>query len=306
MPANDDNFSAKRKGHHPSNPQETRKPVESSAVPQKTPITHRFIGKMIALARQELNWTQPDLADKSGYDLKTIQNVEGGKTKKPDTLRDLRDFLVEKLANENLPSLEELLDDNQRDLPTLSKRSAPSAVVARPENPTEFILATNKQMPQWADHRELNLGGGRLGVLKCRITTKSPYFRFGFKLHNEDERLFGDGSIKSQDANLLVHVGRNNWNRPNLGISAKDIFFTWYLNGISLETDAKLFSAGHRVSASVELRIDSSYVATFSVNGVCYLNRVIPPGICRRITVLAWGDREEYAVEVSELSVNSA
>lgn len=174
------------------------------------------------------------------------------------------------------------------------------------ENSQSFVLSTKNSMPQWADHRELNLGGERLELLKCEIKTQSPYFRFGFKLLNENERLYGDGSIKSQDANLVVHVGRNNWNRPNVGISTKDIFFTWYLNGVSLEADRKLFSAGRRLTASIELRIDSSYVATFSVNGIRCLNQVIPPGISRRVAVLAWGDREEYSVEVGELSVNPA
>jgi hypothetical protein len=173
-----------------------------------------------------------------------------------------------------------------------------------PENPKAFVLTTKKEMPQWADYRELNIGGGRLEVLKCKIETESPYFRFGFKLLNENGRLFGGGSIKSQDANLVVHVGRNNWNRPNLGISAKDIFFTMDLNGVPPESDKKVFSAGRRLSASFELRISSSYVVTFSVNGIHCMNRVISPGICRRIVVLAWGDGEEYEVEVSDLSVN--
>jgi hypothetical protein len=174
------------------------------------------------------------------------------------------------------------------------------------ENPKATVLATKKEMPQWADSKELNLGGGRLEVVRCKIQTESPYFRFGFKLLSVNDRIFGDGSIKSQDANLIVHVGRNNWNRPTPGISSKDIFFTWYLNGVSLESDKKLFSTKRRLSASIELSIDSSYVVTFSVNGICCLNRVIPPGICRRAAMLAWGDREEYAVEVSELSVNPA
>jgi hypothetical protein len=168
-------------------------------------------------------------------------------------------------------------------------------------------LATNKERPQWADSKELNLGGERLEVVRCKIETESPYFRFGFKLlSGVSDRVFGDGSIKSQDANLVVHIGRNNWNRPNLGISARDIFFTWDLNGVSLESDKKLFSTKRRLSASIELSINSGYVATFSVNGVCCLNRVISPGICRRVAMLAWGDREEFAVEVSELSVNPA
>jgi hypothetical protein len=174
------------------------------------------------------------------------------------------------------------------------------------QNPKALIFTTKKEMPQWADYRDMNLDGSRLEVLACRIQTESPYFRFGFKLLNATGRLFGDGSIKSQDANLVVHVGRNNWSRRTLGVSDKDIFFTWYLNGISLEGDKRLFSSKRRLSASIKLSIDSSYIATFSVNGICCLKRLIPPGICRRVAMLAWGDREEYAVEVSEILVNPA
>jgi hypothetical protein len=194
----------------------------------------------------------------------------------------------------------------------LARVLSPPAEIARldehissafPENPKAFVLTTKKEMPQWADYRELNLGGGRLEVLKCKIETESPYFRFGFKLLNKNGRLFGDGSIKSQDTNLIVHIGRNNWNRPNLGISAKDIFLTKDLNGVALESDKKLFSAARRLSAPVELKIDSSYIVTFSVNGIHCMKRIIPPEICRRIVVLAWSDGEEYEVEVSDLSV---
>lgn len=176
----------------------------------------------------------------------------------------------------------------------------------RSENPKALTFTTKKEMPQWADHRELNLHGNRLEVLVCRIQTESPYFRFGFKLLNATGRLFGDGSIQSQDANLVVHIGRNHWSRRTLGVSDKDIFFTWYLNGVSSEGDKRLLSSKRRLSASIRLGIDSSYIATFSVNGICCLKRPVPPGICRRVAMLAWGDREEYAVEVREILVNPA
>jgi len=171
--------------------------------------------------------------------------------------------------------------------------------------PETFTLTTKKDMPQWADYRELSLMGGRLQAFRCDIQTESPYFRFGLKLLSEKERLFGDGSIKSQDANLVVHIGRNNWSRTNPGISSADIFFTWYLNGISTEGDKKLFAAQEDFSASIQLVIDTSYMASFSVNGVSCLKQLVPPGICGRLAVLAWGDREEYSVEVSKLSIGA-
>ncbi|MGH7991878.1 MAG: TIR domain-containing protein [Limisphaerales bacterium] len=174
------------------------------------------------------------------------------------------------------------------------------------ENPKEVILTTKKEMPQWADHLELNLGCGRLEVVTCKIATQSPYFRFGFKLFSENGRLFGDGSIQSQDTNLLAHIGRNDWNRPSSPDSEKDIFFTWYNNGISTEEDKRLFTSDTRFTALLELRIDSGNIMEFRINGLCCLRRVIPPEICRRVVVLAWGDRNPYAVEVREITVTTA
>ena len=43
----------------------------------------------------------------------------------------------------------------------------------------------------------------------------------------ERGRLFGDAAIASQDPNLIVHIGRNNWDRTNPPISSHDIFMTW-------------------------------------------------------------------------------
>jgi hypothetical protein len=174
------------------------------------------------------------------------------------------------------------------------------------ENPKAFVLITKREMLGGTDFRELNLGGGRLEVLKCKIETESPYFRFGFKLFKETAKLFGDQSIITSDENLIVHIGRNNWDRPNLGISAKDIFFTDRLNGVRLEvSDKKMFSTGPRLSTPVELRINSYYIMTFSVESIIYRTQAISPDICRRIVVAAWGDGEEYKVNVSDISVNS-
>ncbi len=173
------------------------------------------------------------------------------------------------------------------------------------ENPKAFVLRTNEENLAGTDFRRLYLGGERLKVVRCNIETESPYFRFGFKLLKENGRLFGDDSITTSDENRIVHIGRNNWDRLNIGVLANDIFITTRLNGRRLKlNDEKMFSTGCRLSASVELRIDSDYVMTFSVNRIRYVNRPISPEICRRIVIAAWGDGEEYEVKVSDLSVN--
>jgi hypothetical protein len=216
--------------------------------------------------------------------------------KLPDTLR--RYKYVDYRDEADAVFHELLLTCKRRDEVTIAAQLA--------ENPKTVVLTTKTTAPQWADHLELNLGGKRLELLTCKVLTESAYFRCGFKLLNLDGRLFGDGSIQSQDANLVVHIGRNNWDRRQARITAKNVFFTSYLNGIPFEDDKRLFSSGRRLAACLELKIDSSYVAAFSVNGVCCLSRVVPPGICRRVAMLAWGDRERYQVEVSDLAVTTA
>jgi hypothetical protein len=170
---------------------------------------------------------------------------------------------------------------------------------------TTVMLSTKRGMPQWVDHRELDLGGGRLKAFRCEISTESPYFRFGLKLLKRQGRLFGDASIQSKDTNLLFHIGRNDWNRPDLGISANDVFFTWFVNGVSPDDDKKLFESRPRIKALFDLKIDSGNILDLRINGVSCLQRVIPAEIRRRVALLAWGDRHAYAVEVRNISVNT-
>jgi hypothetical protein len=175
----------------------------------------------------------------------------------------------------------------------------------QPENPKDRTFTTQENMPQWADHLEIDLKKRRLETLSCTLETDSPYFRFGFKLMSENGRMFGDGSIQSHDANLVVHIGRNNWDRPNLAITAHDIFLTWFQNGVKRGKDARIFSAEPHLTASVKIAIDSSHVMQFLVNGKSCLSAVIPPEIRRRAVMIAWGDSEEYEVRVSDIRVQT-
>ena len=89
--------------------------------------------------------------------------------------------------------------------------------------PTMLALESQKNNPQGADYRDYLLETAPPWVLTCRITTNSAYFRFGFKLLTEDGRLFGDGLINSFDENLIIHVGRNYFDRERLKIMAGDL-----------------------------------------------------------------------------------
>jgi hypothetical protein len=176
---------------------------------------------------------------------------------------------------------------------------------AAPGSLTDRIFTTQQDLPQWADPWELDLGNGWLESVACTIETDADYFRFGFKLLGERGRLFGDGSIQSQDTNLLIHIGRNNWDRANPPISVHDIFLTWFKNGVKRGKDVRLFEADPHVVASISLVIDTSHVARFLLNGECCLQTVIPPEIRRRVVMLVWGDSEECTVRVRDIIVHT-
>lgn len=171
------------------------------------------------------------------------------------------------------------------------------------EMPAALSLSTKKINPQWADFRDYTIPYSPPWTLKCTISTESAYFRFGFKCLGPNGRVLGDGSIQSQDANLVVHVGRNYWDRP--GITRRDLFYTAYANARSLDDDRRLFRSAKQLTAAVELRIDRGYVVHLLVNGESCFSHVAPPEICSRVVILAWGDRDEYSVDVTGLCVEA-
>jgi hypothetical protein len=169
--------------------------------------------------------------------------------------------------------------------------------------PKTIPLITQRMNPQWASYADYTVTVARPWELACRITTESPYFRFGFKLLGTEGRVFGEGTIQSFDENLVVHIGRNNF--PHLRMVAGDVFLTTYLNGISSKDDRLLVSSKARLEMPIKLVLDRSYLATFVVNGQAVFKQVVSPGISRRVIVLAWGDRYEYQVQVTDLAIRS-
>lgn len=168
--------------------------------------------------------------------------------------------------------------------------------------PTAATLTRQRTNLQGADYR--NFVVSHLPwTMRCNIVTRSPYVRYGVKLLTEEGRLFGDALICSADENFLIHVGRNNWNRPNLGIGAGDVFSTVYKNGVLVEDDRFLFPSSERLAVDIELRVDLEYCFTFLVNRTEVFRRIISPALCNRICMYAWGDGEDFEVEVTNLAL---
>jgi hypothetical protein len=160
-------------------------------------------------------------------------------------------------------------------------------------------LTTKRTAPQCATYRELPLNSGRVQSIYCHISTASAYFRFGFKLLTMNGDLLGDGSIQSQDTNLVIHIGRN--------MKSREVFLTSYRNGVRESSDKVLFKTETLfIVASVSISIDHSNRLFFKVRGrTCYECAVLPE-ICYRVVMLAWGDHSDYAVDVSNLSLTTS
>jgi DNA-binding winged helix-turn-helix (wHTH) protein len=171
--------------------------------------------------------------------------------------------------------------------------SAPSSTLA---------LSTKLVNPQWADYVMYDAPSAPW-ILRCQIATPSPYFRFGFKLLAKSARLFGNASIQSDDENLVVHVGRNYWERPS--ISKRDLFVVGYIGGRRLSTDTKVKHVLRTAKASLQLTLDRDLTVRLFVDDKLSFSQVLPAPYCDRVAVLAWGDQDEYRVNVTDLSLKS-
>ena len=60
-----------------------------------------------------------------------------------------------------------------------------------------------------------------------------------------------------------------------------------------------------KLEAEFELRIDRGDRAQVFVNGSPCFSHIVSPNICSRVAILAWGDHDDYRVDVTELSLKT-
>ncbi|MCK6484475.1 MAG: hypothetical protein HUU22_02280 [Phycisphaerae bacterium] len=228
-------------------------------------------------------------------------------TRSPD---DIADLILQRLAVHGRPSAPDVAERQ-------FARTLPSELVAQPPNsmteerpplqyPQSLSLPTNRSAPRWASYCEINLNGRSLRSVECRISTESPYFRFGFKLLGAKGRIFGDASIESmQGREFLVHVGRNNWNRTQPEISADDVFLAYFVNGVRGEVDRRLLPSARSWTGLLRLLVDTACCCHFWVEDRCVLSKVITAQITKRLVLYAWGDQDGCLVEVGDLRVGA-
>jgi DNA-binding winged helix-turn-helix (wHTH) protein len=175
----------------------------------------------------------------------------------------------------------------------------PSALSALPK---QLILSTKRTNPQLADFGYY-LAPRVPWRLRCRVSTKSPYFRFGFKLVALRGALFADTTVQSADPSVVVHIGRNDWDRPS--ISKRDIFVTAYQFGRLLDVDKRVGPVPRIVSAPIELRVSGGHELRLLFDGRCCFRHAVTPDICQQVAILAWGDTTDFEVSASDVTFSS-
>jgi tetratricopeptide (TPR) repeat protein len=104
MPINANSLNSKRGMRPARNPPETSKAERRSTRPKKA-SDGANIGSIIRDGRVHLGWTQEILSGKSGVPVRTICNIESGRTSKPATVRELLDTINPERRKRNLPEL---------------------------------------------------------------------------------------------------------------------------------------------------------------------------------------------------------
>ncbi len=161
----------------------------------------------------------------------------------------------------------------------------------------KWLVRTNRSTPQWTDYREIGLNNGLLVSVKCLLDLKSDYLRFGFKLLDENAAIFGVKQILTKENNGLFHIGKE--------VKDEKMYITCYKNGIG---DTNGIYAGNYILGQpikLELKIDHSNILEFFVDGILYYSTGIKTEYRERLVLMAWGDGNEYEIDVNDIEVAS-
>jgi hypothetical protein len=189
----------------------------------------------------------------------------------------------------------------------LSALSRPPVRMARGESfelKDPLVMIPTESAPQRASLLELPPLPSERWQLACRIRTDSPYFRFGVKLLPASGHVFGDGSILSHGPTLLLHIGRNDWTRRDIGVTRAHVFFACYSGVSRIERkDRPLFRADSQLDIALLLSLAPNRLLTLRVNDRDVYTYQAPAEAVHRAAVLAWGDDQDFVVTVSSLAV---
>jgi hypothetical protein len=224
-------------------------------------------------------------------------------------MRAFRDRVQQHVKTADFLSVETLRNLLRHDL-LLTARNilmAPSAPVGQlsekrawtTQRLADWSAETKRTTPQWSTYRTIPIGlyGRHALRLTGTLQSLSPYFRFGFKFLALTGRIFGDGSVQTNNNNVLVHLGRNT--------DSSWLFLTRYRNGIRLNRPHdNVLDYSDTLPLRLALAVDEDYGVTLSVEDRIVYEDFINPDIKGRLLIMAWGDQHDYAVNFTEIDLS--
>lgn len=178
----------------------------------------------------------------------------------------------------------------------LRKKDLSESGIAKSVDLTDWNAKPDTSTPQWADYIPIPLKNALFKRFTCDVFTKSPYYRLGFKFVRPEGKLFGDGSIQSQDNNFVIHVGKN--------YMVKDLFITTYKNGILAERDKYTNIIPTKNYYNFELYLDDENFLHLKVNDEEVYKNLLNKEICNRVYMLAWADGNDFNVKVKNIKID--
>ena len=146
--------------------------------------------------------------------------------------------------------------------------------------------------PQGTDYKEIFING-KISELKFNIKPKSKFWRAGFKLYDPNSDIF---PLRSNNS-LLFHLGST--------LSDKEFGMTAYLDGNHIKELNKTRKYPENKLLTIKLEINHNNFFRVYVNGSLEFKplwHLKNPNIREKITVIAWGDENNYEVEFKKIN----
>jgi len=193
----------------------------------------------------------------------------------------------------------------------ISARNAPTAPSSQKKIEYEtvgtvergnWIGAASKRYPQGASYLDLTLseyppdGRALARSVRGKFISKSPYFRFGFKLLPLDANPFGEGSIQTDGPNVVVHLAKDH----DTGL----LYLTTYHNGRRIEPFRRdLFPYRGEREIDIELILVRDGAAQLQLDCTSVWEEYVTSNVQERVLVLGWGDYFDYEVGFNQISI---
>jgi hypothetical protein len=189
-------------------------------------------------------------------------------------------------------------------------RKTTSQIPAKPQIKQTIVHGdwtgtATKRYPQGANYLNLVLAGypdsgdASSKVIRGRFQSRSPYFRFGFKLLPLTAKPFGEGSIQTDGPNLVVHLAKDHEN----GL----LYLTTYENGrrsVPFRKDLFGYAGDREIDVALIIVRDGS--VQLQVDGKSVWEGYVSSTVQDRVLVLGWGDYFDFEVNLRQIQLEFA